>query len=154
MLRYVMLSVLQNKWVDGLVERRLQIVQMGVVLPFGTQQNMATGLIPLTSVRFAISQSLPDRNNASQWINPCFSSDTSGMYDPGQGYYNMYTSAAQQTCAARYALCTNPKAALTSNLVNFFFPIGDRTLNEAIYAASSTSTPYNIYVTFQLSVVD
>lgn len=188
MIRYVMLSVLQNKWIDGLVERRLQMVQMGVVLPFGTQQNMATGLVPLTSVRFAISQSLPDRNNASQWTNPCFSSDNTGMYDPGQvsqsaalflhfafayivvqilpltphvflslfyqGYYSMYTSAGQQMCAARYALCTNPAATLTSNLVNFFFPIGDRTLNDAIYAAASTSTPYNIYVTFQVSVID
>jgi hypothetical protein len=84
MLRYVMLSLIQNKWADGLIERRLQMVQMGIVLPFGTQQNMGTGLVPLTSVRFAIAQSLPDRNNASQWTNPCFSSDTTGMYDPGQ----------------------------------------------------------------------
>lgn len=154
MLRYVMLSLIQNKWMDGFTQRGLQMVQMGVVLPYGTQQNMATGLVPLTSVRFAISQALPDRTNASQWTNPCFSSNNTGMYDRGQGYYTMYNSAAQQSCAARYAMCTNPKATLTSNLVNFYFPIGDRTLSDAIFAASSTSSPYNIYVTFQLSVLD
>ncbi len=71
-----------------------------------------------------------------------------------QGYYTMYNSAAQQSCAARYAMCTNPTATLTSNLVNFFFPIGDRTLTDAVFAAASTSSPYNIYVTFQLSVID
>jgi hypothetical protein len=50
-----------------------------------------------------------------------------------QGYYNLYAQAAEQTCAARYMLCTNPRTSiLASNLVNFFFPIGDRTITDAI----------------------
>ena len=40
---------------------------------------------------------------------------------------------------------------LPSNLVNFFFPIGDRAITDAIMSAS---VPYSIYVMFQLSVVD
>jgi hypothetical protein len=69
-----------------------------------------------------------------------------------QGYYNLYAQAAEQTCAARYMLCTNPRTSiLASNLVNFFFPIGDRTITDAIL---SSTIPYNIYVSFQLSVLD
>jgi hypothetical protein len=49
-------------------------------------------------------------------------------------------------------LCTNPRTSiLASNLVNFFFPIGDRTITDAIM---SSTIPYNIYVSFQLSVLD
>jgi hypothetical protein len=49
-------------------------------------------------------------------------------------------------------LCTNPRTSiLASNLVNFFFPIGDRTITDGIM---SSATPYNIYVSFQLSVLD
>jgi hypothetical protein len=36
-------------------------------------------------------------------------------------------------------------------LVNFFFPIGDRSISDAIL---SSPIPYNIYVSFQLSVLD
>lgn len=77
------------------------MLQMGFVIPENSRQNMDTGLVPLTSVRFAIAQSLPDRNNASLWTNPCYSSNDSGMYDTAQGYYAWYQSAADQTCAAR-----------------------------------------------------
>jgi hypothetical protein len=101
--KYLTLSVMQNKWVDGLIERKMQFVQMGFVLPANSMQNMETGLVPLTSIRFAIAQGLPDRNNASMWTNPCFSSDSTGMYDVAQGYYNLYAQAAEQTCAARFA---------------------------------------------------
>jgi hypothetical protein len=100
-IRYLTLSTMQNKWVDGLIERKMQFVQMGFVLPANSMQNMESGLVPLTSIRFAIAQSLPDRNNASLWTNPCFSSDNSGMYDAAQGYFNLYAQAAEQTCAAR-----------------------------------------------------
>ena len=79
--RYMTLSVMQNKWVDGLIERKMQFVKMELVLPSNSEQNPATGLVPLTSVRFAIAQSSPDRMNSSLWTNPCFSSDQTGMYD-------------------------------------------------------------------------
>lgn len=75
---------MQNKWLDGLAERRMQFIQMGFVLPFNTRQNMETGLVPLTSVRFAIARSMPDRNNASQWTNPCYSGYGKGLLDPVQ----------------------------------------------------------------------
>ena len=57
---------------------------MGFVLPANTRQNMETGLVPLTSVRFAIARSMQDRTNASLWINPCYSGYGRGMYDAGQ----------------------------------------------------------------------
>jgi hypothetical protein len=124
---------------------------MGVVLPANSKQNMGTGLVPLTSVRFAISKSLPDRNNASLWTNPCYSGTDSGMYDTAQGYYPLYESASQQTCAARYMMCMNPRTSvMPSNLVNFFFPIGDRTLTDDILLST---VPYSIYVAFQVGIV-
>lgn len=101
--RYLTLSVMQNKWVDGLIERKMQFVQMGLVLPANSMQNLETGLVPLTSIRFAIAQSLPDRMNASQWTNPCFSSDSSGMYDETQvlitcAFPLSYTHASYLAC--------------------------------------------------------
>lgn len=59
-------------------------LQMGFVLPANTRQNMETGLVPLTSVRFAIARSMPDRTNASLWTNPCYSGYGRGMYDSSQ----------------------------------------------------------------------
>jgi hypothetical protein len=79
--RYLRLSVMQNKWVDGLIERQMQFVKIKIVLPNNSAQNPATGLVPLTSVWFAIAQSTPDRLNSSLWTNPCFSNDQTGMYD-------------------------------------------------------------------------
>jgi hypothetical protein len=52
--RYVTLSLMQNKWVDSLVERKMQFVQMSLVVPQNMRQNMNTGLVPLKSIRFAI----------------------------------------------------------------------------------------------------
>lgn len=57
---------------------------MGFVLPANTRQNMETGLVPVTSVRFAIARSVPDRTNATLWTNPCYSGYGRGMYDAGQ----------------------------------------------------------------------
>jgi len=85
-------------------------------------------------------------------MNPCFSSDGTGMYDASQGYYELYAAAAEQTCASRYPLCTNPRTSiLASNMVNFYFPIGDRRITEAIM---QSAVPYSIYVSFQLSILD
>lgn len=61
-LKYITMGLHQNKWVDSLlVERRMQFVKVGVVLPTGMQQNMKTGLIPLASIRFAIAKTMPDQ---------------------------------------------------------------------------------------------
>ena len=63
----------------------------------------------------------------------------------------MYKSASAQPCAADYNLCMNPLVSvLPTNLVNFYFPIGDRTLVSAIM---NSPEPYSIYVMFQLSTV-
>ncbi len=84
LIKYITLSLMQNKWMNGLVERHMQFVQMGFVIPAGIRQNMVTGLVPLTSVRFAIAKSMPDRNNASLWTNPCYSGYGKGLYDSTQ----------------------------------------------------------------------
>lgn len=69
-----------------------------------------------------------------------------------QGYYNFYAAAADQTCAARYPLCMNPPdMPITNNVGHFYFPIGDRTITDAIL---NSAVPYNIYVSLQLSVLD
>ena len=45
----------------------------------------------------------------------------------------------------------NPLASvLPTNLVNFYFPIGDRTISDAIL---NSGQQYNIYVLFQLSTL-
>ena len=86
---------------------------MGFVLPQGTKQNMQTGLIPLTSVRVAVARSMPDRNNASLWTNPCYSGFGAGMLDSAQGYKALYASAASQ-------VCRNSQQCLSSLLACFF----------------------------------
>ena len=84
LVKYITLLVMQNKWLDGLIERKMQFIQMGFVIPVGIRQNMVTGLVPLTSVRFAIAKSMPDRTNASLWTNPCYSGYGRGLFDATQ----------------------------------------------------------------------
>ena len=155
-LKYITVSLIQTKWIDeNMVQKHLQLVRVGLVLPSGMLQNMNTGLVPLSSIRFAVAQSLPDRVNGSAWTNPCFSADSSGLYDTtnAYGYHLMYQTAQEQTCAARQNLCANPTTAtLGSGLVNFYFPIGDQTITPAMLA--SFQSPYFMFVYFQLSVLD
>lgn len=153
-IKYITLSIFQNKWVDSLlVTRRMQYAKVGVVLPVGMRQNMDTGLIPLGSVRFAISTALPDVSDEASWNNPCFSkTGTTGMWDPSQPWRALYSAAAAQTCASQHKLCTNPATALlSSNLVEFYFPIGDDTVSDALLQGPQR---YYIFVYFDLSVTD
>lgn len=156
-LKYITLSLIQTKWVDDLVERKLQLAKVGFVLPTGLQQNMNTGLVPLNSIRFAISKTAPSQLDAPAWTNPCFSGDSSALYDVDNalGYHNMYQQAQQQTCAARQNLCSNPTTqdvTKSSNLVTFYFPIGDNVITPEMLA--SFPAPYFMYVFFQLSALD
>lgn len=154
-LKYITLSLIQTKWIDDLVEKHLQLVKVGFVLPAGMRQNMVSGLVPLNSIRFAVAQSLPSLLNASAWINPCFSGDSSALYDASYAldYRSQYLAAQTQTCAARQNLCTNPTTSvLTSSLVNFYFPLGESTITPEML--SSYPAPYFIFVYFQLSVLD
>jgi hypothetical protein len=81
---YLVMNVYQNKWMDdNLVTHKVQFVSIGVLLPRNYRQNMNTGLIPLNSIRFAVAQSMPNRNDPSAWFNPCYSGAQTGMFDAG-----------------------------------------------------------------------
>ena len=55
---------------------------------------------------------------------------SNGMWDAGKPWKAMYASAASQRCAMQSSICTNPAlAVLSSNLVEFYFPIGDGLVN-------------------------
>jgi hypothetical protein len=156
-LKYITLSLIETKWIQDFQEKRMQLAKVGFVLPTGLRQNMMTGLVPLTSIRFAVSKTTPSQLNASAWTNPCFSGDASALYDNTNvyGYRDMYQQAQQQTCAARQDLCTNPTSVdvtMQSNLVNFYFPIGENTITPAMLA--SFPAPYFMFVYFQLSALD
>ena len=74
-LEYITLALFQTKFVpaDMLHVHHLQFVKVGFVFPETLRQNMQTGLVPLTSIRFAISKSLPDVSDLQAWTNPCYS---------------------------------------------------------------------------------
>jgi hypothetical protein len=152
-IKYITMAVFQNKWVDSLlVERQMQFVRVSIVLPTGLLQNMNTGLIPLGSIRFSIGTSLPDQQDLSKWTNPCYSQDGLGMWDPSQPWREMYASSADQTCATQHNMCSNPVTALlSSNLIQFFFPIGDGAIGPSQF---SSQTQYHLYVYFDVSAVD
>lgn len=143
----------QNKWVDSLVDRYMQFVMVGIVLPVGMQQNMNTGLIPLSGVRFAIATSLPAQDDAIAWVNPCYSSDgASGMMDTAVGWKNLYESAAREDCALNKPMCRNPTTAFISpSYVEFFFPIGDNAINEMHI---NSVQRYYLFISFDVSVTD
>lgn len=157
-LRYITLQIMQNKWIDTIIERKMQFVKVDFVLPVGLRQNLNTGLVPLNSIRFAIAKMQPSQLDPVSWTNPCFSTDgSSGMYDSALTYYDLYRQAQQQTCAIRSNLCTNPPGAtlssslIANSMVSFYFPIGDNVINAT--NMGQTPSPYFIYVYFQLSVV-
>jgi hypothetical protein len=129
----------------------MQFVTMGIVLPDGLLQNMQTGLVPLSSIRFAIATTMPSRNDPSLWSNPCYSGDSTGMYDVGQPWEIMYKASTTQECAFARTMCINPSSSILANrLLQFNFPIGDDTINTVI----QNDGTYHLFVTFELSVVD
>eukprot|EP00961_Rhodomonas_salina_P276741 3739510-Rhodomonas_salina.1 len=82
LLEYISMGLFETKVVvDEVAEHHMQFLKLSVVLPDETRQNMQTGLIPLTSVRFAVAQSLPSVMDTAEWVNPCFSGDGSGLFD-------------------------------------------------------------------------
>lgn len=151
--KYITLGLYQNKWVESLVvERYMQFVKVGVVLPTGLQQNMKTGLVPLSSIRFAVATTLPNQDNEELWTNPCYSSDNTGMWDITQPWRSIYAASSAQGCATQHNMCTNPiTALLSSNLVEFYFPIGDATIGSTHFTSSSR---YYIFVYFDISVTN
>lgn len=151
-IKFITLSLFSNRWVDNLVTREMQVARIGVVLPQGVQQNTATGLFPLSSVRFAVAQSLPDQSNQAAWTNPCLSSDNTGLWDIANGWRTQYEEASAQSCATQFNLCSNPiTALLTNNFVQFDIPLGDGTVGPTQFNAAQR---YNLYVYFDLSIVN
>jgi hypothetical protein len=149
---YITMSLYQNKYVGSLIVRYLQFVKVGVVLPAGIQQNMASGLIPLSSIRFAVATKVPDQGNDQLWVNPCYSSGDNAMWDITETWRSIYANGAAQQCATQHNMCTNPVGQiLQTNLVEFYFPIGDNTINDTHV---NSPTAYFIFVYFDLSVVD
>lgn len=157
-LEYITVSLFDTKLITDIVNvQHPQSVRVGMVVPGGLQQNMRTGLVPLTSVRYAIATSLPDASDATAWKNPCRSADSSGLWDSVVGgnpnpLYDLYSAAASQTCSMQPDLCTNPiKAEIRDRLIEFWFPLGDNTAtNEMLNSAQA----YSIYIYFDLSVID
>lgn len=149
----ISMAVYQNKWMDSLLTpHKMQSVRLGILFPnLYNLQNTKTGLIPLNSIRFAVAQTMPSKEDSGAWTNPCFSGQLSGMYDAGQPWETMYKNSAAQSCAFGRKLCLNPSTiALNKALVEFNFPIGDDTINSAIQNDGS----YHLFVTFEISVLD
>jgi cysteine-rich repeat protein len=154
-LKYLTMAVYQNKWIDSfLVTRNMQFVTAAIVLPPELTQNMDTGLIPLTSVRYAIARQMPSKTDTSLWTNPCYSGTGDGMYDQGKKWEDMYKSAAAQTCAMTKRLCMNPITASDLGLVEFNFPIGDGNITAAMQSADPAQNGYHLFITFEVSVID
>jgi cysteine-rich repeat protein len=114
--KYVTIALQQNKYIDGPYSRKMQSAKVGIVVPKTMRQNMNTGFVPLSSIRFAISKSTPAITDTNKWINPCFStSGTSAMFDVISGWRELYVNSAAQSCALPQPLCTNPLVETLSN---------------------------------------
>ena len=112
---------------------------------------MDVGLVPLSSIRFAIAESLPSTHDESAWLNPCMSSGLDGIWDDSSTR-TMYANAAAQSCAAHSDMCLNPVTELLSNgLVDFYFPIGDDTINTL---HTNSAGKYQIFVYMDVSTKD
>lgn len=147
-IEYITLSLLNNRWIDSDFNlQNMQFARLGFVTPSGLMQNMNDGLVPLTSIRYSISETTPDRTDLSKWTNPCMG--TGGLFKGS--YKQMYDDASAQQCAYHYDLCTNPsQEVLLSRLTHFAFPIGNNTISESMFSVGS----YKLFITFEISTVD
>ena len=159
-LQYISVGLFETKVISqSMFTHKMQFIKVAFVIPTTLSQNMRTGLVPLTSVRFALDSVLPALDDASMWMNPCYSSDATGLYDAllPNGDENplvgLYAQSATQDCAIQPPLCTNPPAAATQNggLIEFWFPVGDDLVDSAVLEADIRK---NFYIHFDLSVVD
>jgi hypothetical protein len=156
-IKYITVALFDTKTIMyNLVETHPQFVKVSFVLPEGLTQNLKTGLVPLTSVRYAIETSLPAPEDATKWKNPCYSSTQTGLWDSNyngsaNALYEMYQASKLQSCAAQEDVCVNPvTAGALGSLNSFSFPIGDGTVDSSILQATES---YSLYVSFQVSVV-
>lgn len=154
-LEYITLALFQTKYVDSsmLEMHKMQFVKVGLVFPESLRQNMKTGLVPLTSIRFAVSTTLPLVSQQAAWTNPCYSTGNTGLFDNATSELrSLYTLASHQQCALQPTFCANPVAeVLSSGLVELWFPIGDDTISDALLAQNSQ---YSLYVYMDVSVYE
>ena len=119
--KYVTVALQQNNYVDGPYSRKMQTARVGIVLPKTMRQNMQTGLVPMNSIRYAISKSIPAITDTSKWNNPCYStSGTSAMFDEIFGWKAYYLNSGAQTCALKQDHCLNPTTEYVNNGIDFF----------------------------------
>lgn len=149
-LEHITMSLYQTKYVDEFLNtHNMQFVKMAFVFPDTFEQNMDSGLIPLTDIRFAISEVVPDvLSNA--WVNPCYSDDNTGLYDNVTSSMRMlYTEASHQQCALQPDFCMNPPTAtIESGYAEIWLPIGENTITDAMWENSDTNY---LYVSFMVA---
>ena len=141
-LDYITMALFQTKYIANLVNTHyMQFVRLGFVFPNVLTQNMNTGLVPLTSIRFAIGKSAPDVMASHLWTNPCYSESNTGLYDNATSILReQYVNSAQQECSLQVAFCQNPvMEVLDKNFVQIWLPIGDNTITDAMLENSDVN---------------
>lgn len=154
-IEYMTVALFDTKYVrDSLFQYQLQYVRIGLILPDSVVQNMESGLIPLTSIRFSISQEIPDFSNALSFVQPCWSGnrDGSGLYDdPLSDLMRLYELASFEKCSLQPSFCSNPSEMVIANgFFEFYFPIGNNVVNSDILESLQQ---YSLYISFDISVV-
>ena len=93
----------------------------------------------------------------TQWMNPCMSSSRTGLWDPFynnsvNSIYSLYNAVRSQSCSMQDLMCLNiDHANVVARLVDFSFPLGDNLITPEMLTSSE---PYSLYVSFQISLVD
>lgn len=149
---YITLSLFQTAFVrDLLFEHKMQFIKVGFVILDNLRQNMDTGIVPLTSIRFALSPTTPAPLNDPVWVNPCYSANGSGLYDNATSSLRaLYTEAGYQQCAYKPAFCVNPVTEiLPSGFVEILLPLGDTFITEDMLSGPEA---YTLFVYFDVSV--
>lgn len=148
---YVTLSLHENKYLLNSFEAYyLQFVKISFALPSDIKQNVQTGLIPLNSLRYIITDNNPSEIPTTAWQNPCHSSDGSGYFDIAENR-EIFASSGFQDCALHPHFCRNPVSSVIENgLVDFWLPLGNQVITEEMLASSSQ---YSIYIYHDISAV-
>lgn len=154
-IEYITITLFETKYIfDSFLEHRLQYVRVGIILPKDITQNMETGLVPLTGIRFAVDQNLPDFENMNTVQNPCFSIGRTGsaiMDNSNSHIVQAYEQASHQRCSLQPDFCQNPPSEIIENgFFELYFPIGDHKINKTML---EDNNQYSLFVSMDVSVV-
>eukprot|EP00961_Rhodomonas_salina_P105029 1414463-Rhodomonas_salina.1 len=153
-IEYVTFSLYQTIFIeDLLVEHKMQYIKVGFVVPASMLQNMDTGLVPMTSVRFAVARDTPANLDDAAWVNPCYSTNGTGLYDnTTSSLRDLYTRAQHQTCSYQTDMCVNPLTATIpgGGYVEYWLPLGENTITDAMLGSAEG---YNLFVYFDVHTV-